>query len=87
MGWAGFGYDSRKGVGACDRGPSGLGDAKEGRDGLFPALREKRLKAEFGYDDGKGVGECDRGPSWLDDAKEGRDGLFPALREKRAGLD
>jgi hypothetical protein len=23
-GWAGFGYDSRKGVGACDRGPSGL---------------------------------------------------------------
>jgi len=24
-----FGYDSRKGVGACDRGPSGLGEDDE----------------------------------------------------------
>ena len=31
-----------QGVGACERGPSGLG--REGaRDGLFPALREKRV--------------------------------------------
>jgi hypothetical protein len=37
-----FGYDERKGVGVCDRGPSGLG--REGaRDDLFPALRKKRI--------------------------------------------
>ena len=36
-----FGYDSRKGVGPCDRDPSGLGNAGEGlkiRSVSLPAL-------------------------------------------------
>ena len=46
-----FGYDDRKGVGACDRVPSGLGTTRERRVGkmrgrswrnvLFPALRPR----------------------------------------------
>ena|GEM_PF-3131866 len=35
----GVGYDDRKGVGPCDRGPSGLEDAGYG---LFTALRKRR---------------------------------------------
>jgi len=31
-----FGYDDRKGVGACDRGPSGLGT--RGRVGIRPCV-------------------------------------------------
>jgi hypothetical protein len=61
-----FGYDDRKGVGACDRGPSWQGDAKEGR-GRRPVSRVagKAGWAGFGYDSRKGVGACDRGPSGL----------------------
>ena len=61
--------------------PLGWGDAKEGRDGLFPALREKRLKAEFGYDDRKGVGACGCGPSGLF-----RKFVAPAVTASNQGL-
>ena len=34
---AGFGYDDRKGVGACDRGPSRLGEDDEIREESVPS--------------------------------------------------
>ena len=41
--FAEFGYDDRKGVGACDRGPSGLGNA---RVGLETRLANSESKQE-----------------------------------------
>jgi len=81
-----FGYDDRKGVGACDRGPSGLGDDvgwKRRRRGPWRCLRlltQRRSVCflgikDVGYDDRKGVGACDRGPSGLSSSSLARDAV------------
>ncbi|MDR3584956.1 MAG: hypothetical protein P4L59_06470 [Desulfosporosinus sp.] len=43
-----FGYDDRKGVGPCDRGPSGLGRRKRKNRPLVPLKRHPRTEDAFG---------------------------------------